>query len=368
MNAKAKFLFDQDFAPSAKAEKAVGAAEHALMIAEAEGRGYQAGYAAGQQDTTAAAAQQTAAAFEHVGGTLEHFARGVIAAEQRIEQESIELALAVARKLVPELMLRQPFGEIEALVTECFRQLTSAPHVVVRVNDMLHETATAQLTEIARTRSLAMQQLVATSGIADLAFPIVTHGRPLHGQNVPYLSIDNFGGFRRGAQHLVELGHRRIGLVNGEARQAYAQDRTQGLGAALDEAGIDGAEHLVRYGPLTFTQGYQSTLSILDEFQAPTALLASSILVALGAMKALAERGLRVPQDMSIVAHDDEVAAFPPSMATPQLTTLNSSIRAAGARIAEMALERIASGGKPVPSEVWPVPLTVRGSTAPAVD
>ncbi len=152
MNAKAKFLFDQDFAPSAKAEKAVGAAEHALMIAEAEGRGYQAGYAAGQQDTTAAAAQQTAAAFEHVGGTLEHFARGVIAAEQRIEQESIELALAVARKLVPELMLRQPFGEIEALVTECFRQLTSAPHVVVRVNDMLHETATAQLTEIARTR------------------------------------------------------------------------------------------------------------------------------------------------------------------------------------------------------------------------
>ena len=71
---------------------------------------------------------------------------------------------------------------------------------------------------------------------------------------------------------------------------------------------------------------------------------------------------------MSIVAHDDEVAAFPPSMATPQLTTLNSSIRAAGARIAEMALERIATGGAPVASEVWPVPLTIRGSTAEALD
>ena len=152
MTAKAKFLFDQDFAPAAKAEKAVAAAEHALMLSEAENRGFQNGYAAGQQDEAAAAAQRTAAAFEQVGATLERFARGLVAAEQRIERESIELALTVARKLVPELMVRQPFGEIEALVTECFRQLTSAPHVVVRVNDALHETATQQLTEIARTR------------------------------------------------------------------------------------------------------------------------------------------------------------------------------------------------------------------------
>ena len=152
MSAKAKFLFDQDFAPAAKAEKPVGAAEHALMLAQAEARGFQLGYAAGQQDATAAAAQQTAAAFGRVAMTLEHFAQGVTAAEQRIERESIELALAIARKIVPELMARQPFGEIEALVTECFRQLTSAPHVVVRVNDAQLETAREQLTEIARTR------------------------------------------------------------------------------------------------------------------------------------------------------------------------------------------------------------------------
>jgi len=152
VTAKAKFLFDQDFAPAAQPEKAVAAAEHALMLNEAESKGFQNGYAAGQQDEAAAAAQRTAAAFERVGDTLEHFARGVVAAEQRIEQESIELALTIARKLVPELMMRQPFGEIQALVTECFRQLTSAPHVVVRVNDALHETATQQLTEIARTR------------------------------------------------------------------------------------------------------------------------------------------------------------------------------------------------------------------------
>jgi flagellar assembly protein FliH len=152
VTAKAKYLFDQDFAPAAKADKAVAAAEHALMLTEAENTGFQNGYVAGQQDEAAVAAQRTAAAFERVGDMLEHFARGIVATEQRVERESIELALTIARKLVPELMLRQPFGEIEALVTECFRQLTSAPHVVVRVNDALHETATQQLTEIARTR------------------------------------------------------------------------------------------------------------------------------------------------------------------------------------------------------------------------
>jgi flagellar assembly protein FliH len=152
VSAKAKFLFDQDFAPAAKAEKPVAAAEHALMLAQAEAKGFEHGYAAGQQDATAAAAQQTATAFDRIGTMLEHFARGVVAAEQRIEQESIELALAIARKIVPELMARQPFGEIEALVTECFRQLTSAPHVAVRVNDAQLETAREQLTEIARHR------------------------------------------------------------------------------------------------------------------------------------------------------------------------------------------------------------------------
>ena len=64
----------------------------------------------------------------------------------------MELAVAIARKLAPELVSREPFAEIAALATECFKQLAAAPHVVVRVNDALHETARAQLDEIARTR------------------------------------------------------------------------------------------------------------------------------------------------------------------------------------------------------------------------
>ena len=151
---KAKFLFEQDFAPGAsQAEKAVAAAEHALKLAEAESRRASA-TASTRPNARATRSPQrrTAAAFEQIGGAVERFASSIVAAEQRLEAEAIELAVAIASKLAPELVQREPFGEIAALATECFRQLSTAPHVVVRVNDALHETAKTQLEEIARTR------------------------------------------------------------------------------------------------------------------------------------------------------------------------------------------------------------------------
>lgn len=153
MAPKAKFMFEQNFAPGAsQAEKAVAAAEHALKLADAEQQGFRNGFEAAEHEGHSVAARRTAAAFEQMAGSVERFSRSIVAAEQRIEAEAIELAVAIARKLVPELLQREPFGEIAALATECFRQLSTAPHVVVRVNDALHETAQKQLEEIARTR------------------------------------------------------------------------------------------------------------------------------------------------------------------------------------------------------------------------
>src|ERR1044071_2120674 len=146
-------MFEQDFAPGAsQADKAVAAAEHALKIAEAEQRGFGDGFEAAEREGHSVAARRTAAAFEQIGHAVERFSGSIAIAEQRIEAEAVELAIAIAKKLVPELLLREPFGEIAALATECFRQLTTAPHVVVRVNETLHHTAKTELEEIARTR------------------------------------------------------------------------------------------------------------------------------------------------------------------------------------------------------------------------
>ena len=153
MAAQAKYLFDQDFAPgAATAEKPIAPADHAIKLGEAESKGFRDGFEAAEKEGTAVAARRTAVAFEQIGDALDRIARGLGAVEQRIETESVELAAAIARKLAPELVAREPFAEISALAAECFKHLSHAPHVVVRVNDALHEIARERLDEVARTR------------------------------------------------------------------------------------------------------------------------------------------------------------------------------------------------------------------------
>ena len=151
--ARSKYLFDQDFAPGAgAADKPVTPAELAILLGEAEGKGFRDGFAAAETEGTAVAARRTAVAFEQIGDALDRLARGLAEVAQRLETEAVELAAAIARKLAPELVQREPFAEIAALARECFKQLATAPHIVVRVNDGLHANARERLDEIARTR------------------------------------------------------------------------------------------------------------------------------------------------------------------------------------------------------------------------
>jgi flagellar assembly protein FliH len=153
VSAKAKYLFDLDFSASHKAaERPVPFAEHAVKLAEAESRGFRDGFAAAEKEAVAVAERRTAAAFEQIGDVLGRLAQGLSAIETRLEEDAAALALAIARKLAPELIAREPLGEIAALARECFRHLVNAPHVVVRVGDALLETARMQLEEIARAQ------------------------------------------------------------------------------------------------------------------------------------------------------------------------------------------------------------------------
>jgi flagellar assembly protein FliH len=150
---KTKYLFDVDFAPDAKAaERPIPPAEHALALGEAESKGFRDGFAQAEREAVAEAERRTALAFEQIGDALDRLARGLAAVESRLEAEAVEVAVAVGRKLAPELVAREPLAEIAALATECFKQLVTSPHVVVRVNDALLATARARLEEIARLR------------------------------------------------------------------------------------------------------------------------------------------------------------------------------------------------------------------------
>src|SRR3954463_13589259 len=112
--ARSKFLFDQDFAAGAGGKPGVPP-EHAIMLREAESKGFRDGFAAAEQEGHAVAARRTAEALQQIADALDRLTRGFAAVEERLETESLELAVAIARKLAPELVSREPFAEIAAL-------------------------------------------------------------------------------------------------------------------------------------------------------------------------------------------------------------------------------------------------------------
>jgi flagellar assembly protein FliH len=147
LSARAKFMFDVDFAAGSEpARRTITPAVHEAAVAEARATAYRDGIAA----AVAEAEARAAVALERIAGGLDQLARQLAAVEARLEAEAVEVAVAVARKLAPELIAREPLAEIAALARGCFAQLVSAPHVVVRVSETLHSGAREQLEQTAR--------------------------------------------------------------------------------------------------------------------------------------------------------------------------------------------------------------------------
>ncbi len=156
MRAPAKFLFDVDFAAGADRKAAVPTitlAEHAVKLAEAETAAHRRGYADAQADAQVEADRRMADALERIAVNLAEAINALQAIETRFECEAVEVAVAVARKLAPALIAREPFAEISALASDCFRELVAAPHLAVRVNDALYAAAREKLDDIVRARS-----------------------------------------------------------------------------------------------------------------------------------------------------------------------------------------------------------------------
>jgi flagellar assembly protein FliH len=148
MNAPVKFLFEDDFAAGKdrRVKPTVPLEKHEAMLAHAQAEGYRSGMEAAE----AQIAGRTAATCERIAQSLAALAQSLATIEARLEAESVEVAAAVARKLAPELIAAEPFAEIAALATSCFRQLVAAPHVVVRVAEGAYDAAHARLEDIAR--------------------------------------------------------------------------------------------------------------------------------------------------------------------------------------------------------------------------
>jgi flagellar assembly protein FliH len=149
MKATAKYLFDEDFAASEK--PTITMVEHERRRADAESLAYRQGFTAGQEQAHQEATKRMADALSVIADGLGRLDSALNAIETRIETEAVEVSVAVAAKLSPALIAREPFAEIAALATECFHHLVSTPLVTVRIAADIHEMAKQQIEEIART-------------------------------------------------------------------------------------------------------------------------------------------------------------------------------------------------------------------------
>lgn len=154
--------------------------------------------------------------------------------------------------------------------------------------------------------------------------PFVLHGRMGPEPDHPFFDIDNEAVGHRLAKLLLDAGHRRIVLLNGIAGRSYAEARTSGFRRACAEAGVPLAADAIRYGEMTDGSGLIETARLWAEGQPPTGIACGNILIAKGVLAGLEAMGLSVPQDVSVVAHDDELPGLDSArMPVPLTVTLS---------------------------------------------
>lgn len=199
-----------------------------------------------------------------------------------------------------------------------------------------------------------------------LGLPFIVHGRSDSPIPHSWMDINNRGAFERATRYLIELGHRRIALLNGMETMYFARRRRLGFETALKAAGIDPDPGLVFAADMTEPYGYHTALGLLQSQDPPTAILASSLITALGVSRAIAHQGLTMGRDVSVIAHDDALWFLPNQGKVPMFTSTKSSIRAAGRRMGEMLIDRIEGRVGANQTELWEAEMIPGTSTGPA--
>jgi LacI family transcriptional regulator len=177
--------------------------------------------------------------------------------------------------------------------------------------------------------------------------PFVVHGRSMDQGDYPYFDIDNHGLAREAVIHFAKHGHERIGLINGPEGRSFTRSRLEGYKAALAAIGVPYRAEFVHHGWMDEALGL---ISVVRMFSGPTphpsAIFCSNMLIAKGVYEALAALGKSVPQDVSVIAHDDVLPDLRASAFYPPLTVTRSPLRESWTQLAGFLAGAIS--GEPV--------------------
>lgn len=197
--------------------------------------------------------------------------------------------------------------------------------------------------------------------------PFVVHGRT-QGADYAYYDIDNVNVLVQSVRLLADLGHGRIAFINGEKHHTYAIDRRFGFVEAMKEADLPLPDFALRHGVVSESSGYSLGLSLLSGRTSPkpTAIICTSTLVAAGVYRAAKDLGLSIPDDVSVIAHDDAVPQMRAVTFEPALTVTRSPLRDACRPLAETMSALLSKETIENLQTMVQADLMVRASTGPA--
>lgn len=202
--------------------------------------------------------------------------------------------------------------------------------------------------------------------LESLGLPFLVHGRVSdHDDDYSWLDINNRRAFQRATEFLIDLGHKKIALINGVETMDFAARRRDGYLEALSNHKIETNQSLMTSSEMTEKHGYDSAKKMLAMSSRPTAFLASSTIIALGVRHAIETCGLQMGRDISVVTHDDDLSYFASGDEEPLFTSTKSSVHEAGRLAAEMLLDIVSDPSAPPRQRMLEAVLTVGRSTGP---
>ncbi len=185
-------------------------------------------------------------------------------------------------------------------------------------------------------------------------------GHPRPGHDVTAITLDDAGAARSAVQHLIGLGHRRIAMITGPLVEDCTQDRITGYTLALQEAKLKTNQSFIMEGDWSASSAHKATLELMKLKQPPTAIFAQNDRMALGALRAARDLGLRVPGQLSVIGLDDMPLA---SYFDPPLTTMRQDMFAIGRTAAQLLVQAIEQPSAQQQQLRQPAELIIRQST-----
>lgn len=203
--------------------------------------------------------------------------------------------------------------------------------------------------------------------LQDIGLPFVVHGRQSEGDmNYSWVDVNNRRAFERATDHLIDLGHRRVALINGLEHMDFAMRRRLGYESGLRERGLQPDPLLMASEEMTEVYGYNKARGMLALKDPPTAFLSSSIISSIGIRRAVEDAGFTLGKEVSLITHDDDLSYFRNDQDVPIFTAVRSSVREAGRRAATILTGLIGGSIQSPSCELLEVEFVLGQSTGPA--